>query len=1069
MKIRIRLSFAKKTGLTALLSFLLLAGCDAGFIENDDFTTELAPENRLTIGERDMGKVADLAPFQVAAIEVPANISTGFSWNVEEIDPRLKVIGSEYVQDTSGLLGASGRQIFYVVGNEPGKAGLRLTYARALERHNYLRSARFDFQVMSKYTGNFRYVPREEPESPIDNPTVLRASLPTHFSWCEQGACPSVRDQGDCGGCWSFGTVGVFESALMRAGTSSPNLSEQYLISCNNEGYGCNGGWWAHDYHISTKVSGETEAGGVNESAFPYTATDSSCNPPHAKVARLTSWAYVKDGSSVPTTDQLKTAIYNNGPLAVAVCVNTYFENYSGGVFAGPSCTGVNHAVILVGWDDTDGAWIMRNSWGPSWGENGYMRIKYGVCQIGYAASYVVYQGGSGTTPTANFSVTTNGLSASFTDTSTAGSGTINSWSWNFGDGGTSSVQNPSHTYAAAGTYTVTLTVGDSAGKTSSASKAVTVSQPVAAYCASKSNNCAEEWIAKVQVDGFSNASQGQTYSDFTSKVISLAPGSHTLTLTPGFSGSAYKEYWAVWIDWNGDKDFADSGEQVFTANGTAAVTGTFTVPTSAPQGQTRLRVAMKYNAAPTNCETFSYGEVEDYTLNITAATGEPSASFTFAASNLTVAFSDTSPHSGGTITSWSWNFGDGGTSSAQNPSHTYAAAGTYSVTLTVGDSAGKTSSATQSVTVTAPSASYCAAQGNDTSDEWITKVAIGAFSNSSSAAGYSDFTAKVISLSPGTYSLTLTPGFSGSTYKEYWAVWIDWNGDKDFADNGEQVFSANGTAAVSGSFTVPASAPQGQTRLRVAMRYNVAPSSCGSFDYGEVEDYTVSIGPGGGAPTASFSYAAQGLTVSFSDTSTPGGSAIAAWSWSFGDGTTSTAQNPNHTYSQGGSYTVTLTVTDGAGQSASASQTVTVSAPVTSYCAAQGNNASYEWLAKVQIDAYSKSSGAAGYSDFTGTVIPLSVGSHTIQLTPAFSGTSYTEYYRVWIDLDGNGDFAGAGEQLFSKSGKSAVSGTITIPATAIPGPTRMRIAMKYNSVPSSCGSFSYGEVEDYTVNIAP
>jgi|GEM_PF-2607663 len=1068
MPSRIRLIRCVAT--VAILALALGAGCDAGIIGEDDFTTDLSPENRLALGERDIGKVLDLQPFQVATIEIPANISTGFVWNVDEIDPRLTVIGSEYVQDSTGLLGSAGRQIFYVVGNDPGKAGLRLTYARPMESHNYLRSARFDFQVQARYAGNFRFVPREEPQAPIDNPTVLRASLPTHFSWCEQGACPPIRDQGDCGGCWAFGTAGVFESALMRAGfSSSPNLSEQYLISCNNEGFGCNGGWWAHDYHVSKKVSGETEAGAVNESVFPYTASDSYCNPPHAKVAKLQSWAYVKDDSSVPTVDQLKTAIYNNGPLAVAVCVNTSFENYSGGVFTGPGCTGVNHAVILVGWDDGDGAWIMRNTWGTSWGENGYMRIKYGVSQIGYAASYVVYGGGT-TGPTASFSANATGLTVAFSDTSMSGGSAITSWSWNFGDGGTSTSQNPTHTYAAAGSYTVTLTVGDSAGKTSSATQSVTVSQPVAAYCASKSNNCNEEWIAKVQVDAFSNASTGQTYSDFTNKVINLAPGAHSVTLTPGFSGSAYKEYWAVWIDFNGDKDFADSGEQVFAGNGTAAVSGSITVPAGAPQGQTRMRVAMKYNAAPANCETFSYGEVEDYTVNITSAAGEPSASFTYAASGLAVSFTDTSTHSGGTIVSWGWNFGDGGTSTSQNPTHTYAAAGSYTVTLTVTDGAGKTSTASQTVTVASPTASYCAAQGNDVSDEWIAKVAIGSFANASGAAGYSDFTAKAIPVSPGgSYAVTFTPGFSGSAYKEYWGVWIDFNGDKDFSDSGEQVLSGSGTAAVSGTLAIPATASLGQTRLRIAMRYNVAPSSCGSFDYGEVEDYTIEIASGGGGPAASFAFAAQGLTVSFTDTSTAGGSAIASRNWSFGDGTTSNVQNPSHTYAQGGTYAVTLTVTDAGGLSSSATQNVTVAAPTAAYCAAQGNNSSYEWLSKVQIDSFTKSSGAAGYSDFTGTVIPLATGSHSIALTPSFSGTSYTEYFRVWIDLDGNGDFAGTGELVFSKSGKTAVSGTLTIPTTAILGPTRMRIAMKYNSAPSSCGSFSYGEVEDYTVQIAP
>jgi PKD repeat protein len=164
--------------------------------------------------------------------------------------------------------------------------------------------------------------------------------------------------------------------------------------------------------------------------------------------------------------------------------------------------------------------------------------------------------------PTANFSFTTSGLTATFTDSSSDSDGTIASRSWNFGDGGTSTATNPSRTYAAAGTYNVQLTVTDNGGATNTITKAVTVS-----------------------------------------------------------SGT---------------------------------------------------------NAAPT-------------------------ANFTFTTSGLTATFTDSSTDSDGTIASRSWNFGDGGTSTATNPSRTYAAAGTYNVQLTVTDNGGATNSRTQSVTVTAP------------------------------------------------------------------------------------------------------------------------------------------------------------------------------------------------------------------------------------------------------------------------------------------------------------------------------------------------------------------------------
>jgi len=106
--------------------------------------------------------------------------------------------------------------------------------------------------------------------------------------------------------------------------------------------------------------------------------------------------------------------------------------------------------------------------------------------------------------------------------------------------------------------------------------------------------------------------------------------------------------------------------------------------------------------------------------------------------------------------------------------------------------------------------------------------------------------------LTQGTaYTITLTPGFSGAAYNEVWRAWIDYNNDKDWNDAGEQVAAGSGTGTLNISFTVPSSSPQVTTRLRVSMQYNTAPPQCGSYTYGEVEDYTVVIG-GGGGPTCS-------------------------------------------------------------------------------------------------------------------------------------------------------------------------------------------------------------------------
>jgi hypothetical protein len=138
----------------------------------------------------------------------------------------------------------------------------------------------------------------------------------------------------------------------------------------------------------------------------------------------------------------------------------------------------------------------------------------------------------------------------------------------------------------------------------------------------------------------------------------------------------------------------------------------------------------------------------------------------------------------------------------------------------------------------------YCASKGNSVSDEWIDLVSLGSINKVSAAnGGYADFTSLSTGLSSGTsYTISFSTGFSGSSYTEYWRVWIDYNRDGDFADTGEQVASTSSSSSgtLSASFTVPAGVSAGPARMRVSMKYGSAPTSCETFSYGEVEDYAV-------------------------------------------------------------------------------------------------------------------------------------------------------------------------------------------------------------------------------------
>ncbi|PAU59115.1 M14 family zinc carboxypeptidase [Pseudomonas indica] len=138
-------------------------------------------------------------------------------------------------------------------------------------------------------------------------------------------------------------------------------------------------------------------------------------------------------------------------------------------------------------------------------------------------------------------------------------------------------------------------------------------------------------------------------------------------------------------------------------------------------------------------------------------------------------------------------------------------------------------------------------------------------------------------------------------------------------------------------------------------------------------------------------------------------------------------------------------------------------------YCAAGSSNADSEWIANVSVGGLSNSSGASRYSDFTSQTAALQRGTNALRLTPQFSGRAYGEYWKVWIDLNQDGDFSDQGEQVFSsaRASSTVVTGNLVVPANATKGKTRMRVAMRYNNAPAACGTFNYGEVEDYSVTI--
>jgi len=256
-----------------------------------------------------------------------------------------------------------------------------------------------------------------QPENTEDdndfNSQPLNMNLPDEFDWSnpdknykERKCTTPVRNQGNCGSCWAFATIAPLESAILIKDAVSEDLSEQWLVSCNTNRYGCDGGRFAYQWLAGTEgLCGGT--GAVYETDFPYTATDGSCGSYYPHVYLVKDYGYVGGASSVPGIQAIKQKIYDYGPVSATVWAGDLFGYYDGGIFDAneededysDGYQDINHAVVLVGWKDdssidSGGYWIIRNSWADGWGEDGYMRMAYHTSShphsnIGYGATYI--------------------------------------------------------------------------------------------------------------------------------------------------------------------------------------------------------------------------------------------------------------------------------------------------------------------------------------------------------------------------------------------------------------------------------------------------------------------------------------------------------------------------------------------------------------------------------------------------------------------------------------------------------------------------------------------------------
>jgi len=184
------------------------------------------------------------------------------------------------------------------------------------------------------------------------------------IDWRTQGAVTPVKNQGQCGSCWAFSATGAIEGWLVaKAGKSMVSLSEQAIVDCaKSAGQGCNGGW------PNKAIDYAAQHGLPSESAYPYTGRDGSCKQFTAAVKPA--------GSSSGQGESTLSGQLSSQPVSVCVDASGGFQSYHSGVFNGPCGTQINHAILAVGY--TAQYWIVKNSWGTSWGSSGYIYMAKG-------------------------------------------------------------------------------------------------------------------------------------------------------------------------------------------------------------------------------------------------------------------------------------------------------------------------------------------------------------------------------------------------------------------------------------------------------------------------------------------------------------------------------------------------------------------------------------------------------------------------------------------------------------------------------------------------------------------
>ena len=681
-------------------------------------------------------------------------------------------------------------------------------------------------------------------------------------------------------------------------------------------------------------------------------------------------------------------------------------------------------------------------------------------------------------------------------------------------------------------------------------------------YCSTSASSAIDTEILNVTLGALNNTSNCSVaatgpgsilnryanYSNLTPVTIDkIIPVS--FSVTPGTCGGEYTKGFRIFIDGNQDGDFNDAGEAVYTSaavNTSAPVSGTINIPGTFLDGLTGMRVVLYETATPATispCVGLTYGEVEDYIINLNTppvCSATPPASNTLstftsvcAGANYTLSLSNSYSLAGYTF---QWQ------SSPDNVTYTDIVGATLA-TLTTNQTAAtyyrcrinctfggiQTISTPLQINMAPFYNCYCTSAATSTADEDIVNVSVGTLNNTSAcntvapgagsvASLYSNFTGVAppsLNLSQ-TYALSVgVRGCGGTGYTSSVRVFIDYNQDGDYSDAGETVATIGPLTSGVGvgtpfnaNINIPCTATTGLTGMRVVAVETGTPTSinpCGTFTWGETEDYVVNISNAAacsGTPASSnalssvastcpatpfnlsldASYASCDFTFQW-ERSTDGGVTFST----IVGATTANYTVPNQTAAS--QYQCIITCTNGGATVTSAPVSVGQNTLFACYCPSSANNTADGEIVGVSVGTISQASTCATTAPGAGSILQRYSNYTAVQtdltktVTNAMSvniqgcgAIGYDYITKVWIDYNQSGSFE-AGELIYTSpittattAAPASLNFTFAVPLSAVDGVTMMRVVTWETTVAAdvvACGTYGWGETEDYSVNI--